>query len=49
VHGWLDEAGFTVVGEYGDYNGKLIDETTGRAIIWAEKNNRLGPKKEVYG
>lgn len=40
VYEWLDEAGFKIVSEYGDYNGNPIGETTHRAIIWAEKINR---------
>ncbi|WP_055668716.1 class I SAM-dependent methyltransferase [Desnuesiella massiliensis] len=38
VHEWLDQVGFKIVSEYGDYNGNPISETTHRAIIWAEKN-----------
>lgn len=38
VREWLDEAGFKIVSEYGDYNGSPISEITHKAIIWAEKN-----------
>lgn len=37
VHEWLEEAGFLIVNEYGDYDVNPISETTKRAIIWAEK------------
>jgi len=37
VHEWLEEAGFNIVSQYGDYNGNPISETTHNAIIWAEK------------
>jgi SAM-dependent methyltransferase len=37
VHEWLDEVGFKIVNEYGDYKGNPISESTYRAIIWAEK------------
>lgn len=38
VHKWLNESGFKIMNEYGDYKGNPISETTNRAIIWAEKN-----------
>mgnify|MGYP002509454971 CR=1 FL=1 len=37
IHKWLDEAGFVIERECGDYQGNLISETTDRAIIWAGK------------
>ncbi len=37
VHKWLEEAGFVIERECGDYQGHLISETTDRAIIWARK------------
>lgn len=37
VHEWLEEAGFKINSEYGDYNGNEISETTHKAVIWAEK------------
>lgn len=37
IHKWLDEAGFVIERECGDYQGNLISETTNRAIIWASK------------
>lgn len=37
IHKWLDEAGFVIEQECGDYQGNLISETTDRAIIWAGK------------
>lgn len=37
VHKWLEEAGFVIERECGDYQGHLISETTNRAIIWARK------------
>lgn len=37
IHKWLDEAGFVIERECGDYQGNLISETTDRAIIWARK------------
>lgn len=37
VYVWLDEAGFAVEREYGDYNGNPISENTHRAIIYARK------------
>ncbi|MDT8719162.1 class I SAM-dependent methyltransferase [Clostridium sp. 19966] len=39
VHKWLIESGFKVVNEFGDYNRNPIDESTYRAIIWAERTN----------
>jgi SAM-dependent methyltransferase len=41
LHEWLDEAGFRIVNEYGDYNGNPISENTHLAIIWAEKINKV--------
>lgn len=35
VHKWLEEAGFVIERECGDYQGHSISETTNRAIIWA--------------
>lgn len=35
LHNWLQEEGFQIEKEYGDYAGNMIDETTGRAIICA--------------
>ena len=37
IHQWLEDAGFTVEEEYGDYRRNPISETTNRAIIWARK------------
>lgn len=37
IHKWLDQAGFVIERECGDYQGNLISETTDRAIIWARK------------
>ncbi len=37
IHKWLDEAGFVIEQECGDYQGNLISEKTNRAIIWARK------------
>lgn len=37
IHKWLEEAGFVIEQECGDYQGHLISETTNRAIIWARK------------
>lgn len=36
VHSWLDEAGFTIEQEYGDYFKNPISEKTFRAIIYAK-------------
>ena len=37
IHQWLEDAGFIVEEEYGDYRRNPIRETTNRAIIWAKK------------
>lgn len=37
IHKWLEEAGFVIEQECGDYQGNLISEITNRAIIWARK------------
>ncbi len=37
IHNWLDEAGFVIEQECGNYQGHLISEMTNRAIIWARK------------
>ena len=37
IHQWLEDAGFIVEEEYGDYRRNPISETTNRAIIWARK------------
>ena len=37
IHNWLDEAGFVIEQECGDYQGHPISEMTNRAIIWARK------------
>lgn len=37
IHQWLDEAGFAIEQECGDYQGNPIREATSRAIIWAKK------------
>lgn len=37
VREWLEETGFKIIQEYGDYKGEPISETSNRAIIWAEK------------
>ena len=36
IHSWLVEEEFRIEKEYGDYTGKPISETTGRAIICAK-------------
>ena len=35
LHTWLEDAGFYIENEYGDYDGNPISEATGRAIICA--------------
>ena len=35
LHTWLEDAGFRIEKEYGDYAGNPISEATGRAIICA--------------
>lgn len=37
IHQWLDEAGFVIEQECGDYQGHPISEMTDRVIIWARK------------
>jgi len=37
VREWLEQAGFTIEFECGDYQGNPISEKTSRAIIWARK------------
>ena len=37
VHTWLEQAGFIIENEWGDYYGNPISENTHRAIIWARK------------
>lgn len=37
IHDWLRQAGFAVEAEYGGYDRRLIDDTTSRALIWAQK------------
>ena len=37
IHKWLDEAGFVIEQECGDYQGHSISEMTNRVIIWARK------------
>lgn len=37
IHQWLDEFGFAIIAEYGDYSKNTISDNTGRAIIWATK------------
>ena len=37
IHKWLDEAGFVIEQECGDYQGNPISERTNRVIIWARK------------
>ena len=37
IHKWLDEAGFVMEQECGDYQGHPISEMTNRIIIWARK------------
>ena len=37
IHKWLDEAGFVIEQECGDYQGHPISEMTNRVIIWARK------------
>ncbi len=39
IHKWLDESGFVIEQECGDYQGNPISETTSRAVIWAKKVN----------
>lgn len=38
VHEWLDNLGFVIEQEYGDYERNSIGETTHRAIIYAKKS-----------
>lgn len=38
THKWLEEAGFVIEQECGDYQGHPISEITNRAIIWARKD-----------
>ena len=37
VHQWINEAGFIIEMEYGDYDRNPISETTHRAVIYARK------------
>lgn len=37
IHKWLEEAGFVIEQECGDYQGHSISEITNRAIVWARK------------
>lgn len=37
VYEWLENAGFVVEAEYGDYNGNPIDNNTCRTVIYARK------------
>ena len=37
VHEWLEQYGFIIENEWGDYSGNPISENTNRAIIWAKK------------
>lgn len=37
LHRWLEEAGFVIERECGDYQGHEISEATSRAILWARK------------
>ena len=37
IHKWLDEVGFVMEQECGDYQGHQISEMTNRVIIWARK------------
>lgn len=37
IHEWLEQYGFVVENEWGDYSGNSISENTNRAIIWAKK------------
>lgn len=37
IHKWLNEAGFAIEQECGDYQGHPISEITDRVIIWARK------------
>ena len=37
LHSWLDQAGLTAEGEWGDYDRHPIGEDTNRAILWARK------------
>lgn len=37
IHKWLEEAGFVIEQECGDYQGHPISEITNRAIVWAKK------------
>lgn len=37
IHEWLEQYGFVVENEWGDYSGNSINENTNRAIIWAKK------------
>ena len=46
IHNWLDEAGFVIEQECGDYQGNLISEFTNRAIIWARKVRYTDGRKD---
>lgn len=37
IHSWLDDNGFEIEFEYGDFNKNQISDTTSNAIIWAKK------------
>jgi len=37
VHGWLEDSGFKIIYEYGDYTRNPISDKTYKAIIWAER------------
>lgn len=37
IHKWLEEVGFVIEQECGDYQGHPISEITNRAIVWAKK------------
>ena len=37
LHSWLERAGLTLEGEWGDYDRHPIGEDTSRAILWARK------------
>ena len=37
VRNWLENAGFEILNEWGDYCKKPISNQTSRAILWAKK------------
>jgi len=37
LHGWLNNAGFAIEQEYGDYNGNPVTDDSRSAVIYAKK------------